>query len=80
MLDSDLGIKMGRVRVESCRDRLRLRWGGEGQRSCFYPGLDDTPANAANAQLKANEIERDIAQDIFDPTLERYRGDRLGLE
>ncbi|WP_297074730.1 tyrosine-type recombinase/integrase [Thermoleptolyngbya sp. M55_K2018_002] len=65
---------MGSVRVESCRGRLRLRWRVDGQRYCFYLGLDDTPTNAANAKLKANEIERDIAQDIFDPTLERYRG------
>lgn len=35
--------------------------------------LPDTKANRAIAEMKARQIERDIANDLFDPTLEKYR-------
>ncbi|NJL49661.1 MAG: DUF3596 domain-containing protein [Leptolyngbyaceae cyanobacterium SM2_5_2] len=35
-------------------------------------GLPDSPLNRNSAQGKAAQIERDIALELFDPTLERY--------
>jgi integrase len=35
--------------------------------------LSDTPLNRSSAELKAKLIERDIAAEIFDPTLIRYK-------
>jgi len=63
----------GRVRVDSFRGRLRLIWSFAGRRYFFSLELPDTKANRAIAELKAKQIERDIANDLFDPTLEKYR-------
>lgn len=66
----------GSVTVENFRGRLRIRlprflFGGNQVR--FSLGLPDTPVNRQAAELKARQIELDIALGQFDPTLEKYK-------
>jgi integrase len=62
------------VQVEEYKGRLRLRWRCAGERYCLSPGLDaDNKTNWAIAQMKAAEIEQDMARGIFDPTLAKYK-------
>lgn len=63
----------GAVVVRSVKGRLRLVWSFCGKRYFFALELGDGKANRAIAELKAKQIERDIANDLFDPSLEKYR-------
>lgn len=63
----------GAVVIRVVKGRLRLVWSFGGQRYFFSLELTDTKANRAIAEMKARQIERDIANDLFDPTLEKYR-------
>ena len=63
----------GSVVVRSVKNRLRLVWTFCRKRYYLALELPDTKANRAIAELKAKQIERDIANDLFDPTLEKYR-------
>ncbi|MBE9010019.1 tyrosine-type recombinase/integrase [Pseudanabaenaceae cyanobacterium LEGE 13415] len=68
------------VKVELDDDRLRLRWtwakslGGTGKRFSMTLGLPDTLTNRKLAESKAKEIESDLFNRHFDPSLEKYRG------
>ncbi|MGG6270221.1 tyrosine-type recombinase/integrase [Leptolyngbya sp. AN03gr2] len=68
------------VKVESIDDRLRLRWswakslGGTGKRFQLALGLPDTLTNRKLAESKAKEIESDLFNRHFDPSLEKYAG------
>jgi integrase len=53
-------------------------WSYCGERIFFSLNLSDTRANRTIAEMKARMIERDIANDLFDPTLEKYRGEYQG--
>lgn len=72
----------GTVVVRSRDGRLTLCWswsvelGGDGRRFEIAAGMDDTRANRSIAQAKAKEIERDLLNGLFDPTLKKYRGQR----
>ncbi len=63
----------GSVVVRSTKNRLRLVWTFCGKRYFFALELPDTKANRAIAEMQAKQIERDIINDLFDPTLETYR-------
>jgi integrase len=63
----------GTVTVHSVKERLRLVWSFCGKRYFFALELQDSRANRAIAELKAKQIQRDIVNDLFDPTLEKYR-------
>lgn len=65
--------KKGAVVVRAVKGRLRLVWSFCGKRYFFALELQDSKTNRAIAELKAKQIERDIANDLFDPTLEKYR-------
>jgi integrase len=65
--------RKGEVAIFTQKDRLRLRWRWQGERYMLILGLPDSPLNRNVAKAKAAEIERDIALENFDPTLERYR-------
>ena len=65
----------GTVAVEIVRERLRLRWSYQGKRYFLYLGLPDSAVNRKVAQAKATVIERDMATEQFDPTLDRYRSE-----
>jgi integrase len=63
----------GTVVVRCVKGRLRLVWSFGGKRYFFALELTDSKTNRTIAELKAKQIERDIANDLFDPTLEKYR-------
>jgi integrase len=60
-------------KIENFKGNLRLRWSQGGKRHCLTLGLADSPRNRTIAQMKADEIERDIAYGQFDPTLVKYK-------
>jgi integrase len=59
--------------IENFKGNLRLRWSYQGKRYCLTLGLTDSPRNRLIAQMKADEIDRDIAYGQFDPTLVKYK-------
>jgi integrase len=66
----------GSVGVEQFQGRLRLclprsLFGGEQKRLVL--GLSDTPENRKVAEVRARQIELDVASGNFDPTLDKYR-------
>lgn len=63
----------GTVVVEAIRERLRLRWSYQGKRYFMALELPDSAVNRKVAEAKAGFIERDMATEQFDPTLDRYR-------
>lgn len=69
------------VRVRDGRLALCWSWsvelGGDGRRFEIAAGLSDTRANRSIAQAKAKDIERDLLNGLFDPTLKKYRGQKL---
>jgi integrase len=66
-----------RVRVESIRENLRLRWSHQGKRHYLSLGLYDSPVARKVAEGKATIIEADLMTGNFDPTLKKYRGDEV---
>lgn len=67
--------KKGSVSVLSQKGLLRLRWRltGSDKRKLMYLGLPDTPSNRKKAELLAKQIEIDLSEDNYDPTLEKYK-------
>lgn len=71
--------RKGAIAIQSLNNRLRLQWtwakskGGDGGRYWLTLELDDDPVNRAQAQLKAQLIQRDIESGHFDATLNKYR-------
>jgi integrase len=65
--------QQGTVAVETYKDRLRLRWGHQGQRYCLALGMPDTKVNRIVAEGKAKIIEGDLVTSNFDPTLAKYK-------
>jgi len=63
----------GSVNIEVFKDRLRLAWSWEGKRFWLYIGLPDTKPNRKAAEIKARQIELDIASGNFDPSLVKYK-------
>jgi integrase len=72
----------GSVVVRDRKGRLSLIWtwslelGGNGKRFEVATGLDATRVNESIAQLQARQIEHDLKNRLFDPTLAKYRGER----
>ena len=63
----------GTVRIEVFKNRLRLAWSWRGKRFWLYIGLPETFANRKAAEIKARQIELDIASENFDPSLVKYK-------
>jgi integrase len=66
----------GSVGIETFQGRLRLRLPRQlygGQQKYLTLSLDDSPENQQLAKTKVKQIEADIADDLFDPTLVKYR-------
>jgi hypothetical protein len=63
----------GAVSVLSQKGLLRLRWRleGEERRTLLYLGWPYTRSNRKKAELLAKQIEIDLAEDTYDPTLEK---------
>ncbi|MEM9447736.1 MAG: tyrosine-type recombinase/integrase [Cyanobacteria bacterium P01_E01_bin.6] len=66
----------GSVSVQSLRGKLRLYWSHQGKRHYLYSGLTDNSVNRIVCEGKAKIIEVDLATGHFDPTLEKYKGER----
>ncbi|MBW4552955.1 MAG: site-specific integrase [Aphanocapsa sp. GSE-SYN-MK-11-07L] len=65
--------------IENHNGRLRLRWRSqEGKRYTMGCGVNDHASGRAIAKLKAAQIEKDLLNDYFDPTLLKYRPRILG--
>lgn len=62
-----------RVKVESDKGNLRLRWSYQGKRKTLYLGLLDSVIARRTAQNKANDIANDLDSGNYDPTLRKYR-------
>lgn len=65
--------KKGSVAIGSDRGMLRLLWRHQGKRYVMALGVPDTPVNRSVAQIKASQIQLDIASENFDPSLKRYK-------
>ncbi|MGG6267518.1 Arm DNA-binding domain-containing protein [Leptolyngbya sp. AN03gr2] len=64
---------MAKVKVGALKGNLRLRWSHQRTRYCLTLGLADSPRNRTIAQMKADDIDRDIALGQFDSTLVKYK-------
>jgi integrase len=62
----------GTVRVSERGDRLQLRWTYLGREYYLSVGRN-SPINAFNAQKLAADIGKDIENEVFDKTLQRYK-------
>lgn len=68
------GIKSGiKITVENYRNKIRLRWTQSTNRYVLNLGLINTPKNLEYANLVSQQIISDIAADVFDPTLLKYK-------
>lgn len=65
-------VRLTFVSIRSSNNSLQLYFSYKGKRYCRGLGLKDTPTNEAIAVLKARQIERDIAFNEFDESLEKY--------
>ncbi len=63
----------GSVALLSSNGRLQLRFSYGGKRHYVSTGLADTATNRQLAQTRASEIEKDILEERFDETLEKYK-------
>jgi integrase len=61
------------VNIEVFQERLRLAWSWQGKRFWLYIGLPDTKPNRKAAEIKARQIELDMASGNFDPSLVKYK-------
>jgi integrase len=63
----------GKVKIESDKGWLRLRFTHAGKRRAFALGLPDTIIDRKFAEQKANQIDLDIISNNFDFTLQKYK-------
>jgi integrase len=63
----------GSVQIRNSHGRLQLRFSHADKRYLISTGLVDTPISRKAAQMKANLIESDLADEKFDPTLAKYK-------
>lgn len=63
----------GTVQVKNSNDRLQLVFSYAGKRHYISLGLPDTKHNRASAEMRARQIELDIASGNFDSTLAKYK-------
>ncbi|MCW6052393.1 DUF3596 domain-containing protein [Microcoleus sp. A2-C5] len=55
----------GTVRIENFQERLRLAWRWQGKRYWLSMNLPYTQINCKAAEIKARQIELDIASNNF---------------
>lgn len=63
----------GSVQIKASNDRLQLVFTFAGKRHYLSSGFADTPVNRKAVEIKARQIELDIASGNFDSTLEKYK-------
>jgi integrase len=64
--------------IETKGDNLRLRWRHEGKRYCLGLDTRDNPTGRALVKQKIDQIEMDMMAGYFDPTLLKYKPQKLG--
>lgn len=69
--------RKGTVAVISSNGSLQLRFNYEGKRRYLSLGLADNAGNRQKAEFKAHQIEEDIFYQRLEPTLARYRAERV---
>ncbi|MGD1899820.1 MAG: tyrosine recombinase XerC [Phormidesmis sp.] len=69
--------KAGSVVVFERNQLLSLRWSWRGKRYQFSPKLRADVIGQAAAEMKARQIEIDMATGQFDPTLAKYKGEMV---
>lgn len=67
----------GKVKIETDKGWLRVRFSHLGKRHAFALGLPDNKTNKAAAQSTATRIELDILSGNFDPTLAKYKPEKV---
>ena len=67
----------GSVQIKSSNNRLQLVFSFGGKRRYMSTGFSDTPINRKSAEMKARQIELDIASGNFDSTLAKYKPDAV---
>lgn len=67
--------KAGSVVVFERNQLLSLRWSWRGKRYQFSPKLQADVIGKAAAEMRARQIEIDMATGQFDPTLAKYKGE-----
>jgi len=65
----------GSVQIKSSNNRLQLVFSFGGRRHYLSTGFSDTLINRKSAEMKARQIELDIASGNFDTTLGKYKSD-----
>ncbi|WP_460192722.1 Arm DNA-binding domain-containing protein [Thermosynechococcus sp. FA-CM-4201] len=65
----------GSVSIKVSNGRLQLYFSYQGQRHYLSLGLDDTEPARRIAEMRARQIELDIASGNFDTTLAKYKGE-----
>ncbi|MBW4490225.1 MAG: site-specific integrase [Trichocoleus desertorum ATA4-8-CV12] len=63
----------GSVQIKTSNNRLQLVFSFGGKRHYLSTGFTDNPVNRKAAEMKARQIELDLASGNFDPTLEKYK-------
>jgi len=63
----------GSVQIKSSNERLQLVFSFGGKRHYISTGFSDSAINRKSAEMKARQIELDIASGNFDITLEKYK-------
>jgi len=66
----------GKVKVETDKGWLRLRFSYQGKRYALTLGLPDSKVNRMVAEQKAHQIELDIISGNFDKSLRKYKTQR----
>jgi integrase len=67
-----------KVTIENHDGRLRLRWHYQGKRYTLSCGVNADPTGMALAKIKQSQIEGDLLNGYFDPSLLRYKPQTLG--
>jgi integrase len=69
--------RRGTVAIEDFQGMLRLRWSYLGKRHCLTLGVPNSKVNYVVAESRAKVIEGDMVTGNFDPTLRKYKAQRL---
>jgi len=69
--------RKGSVAVINSNGSLQLRFNHAGKRRYLSLGLADNPGNRHKAEFKAHQIEEELFYDRLDPTLAKYKVERV---
>ncbi|MEM9451147.1 MAG: site-specific integrase [Cyanobacteria bacterium P01_E01_bin.6] len=76
-MSKDRRAAKGSVSILNNRGWVRFQWRVNGKRYTLSPGIPHDRIGLAIAQQRAVQIEQDIRLNVFDETLDRYRGETV---